>query len=419
MLRRPTAIGLMAVGLALTACDQVTMVQLSEEPEPVGDPVLGAVAFESDCASCHATRDGFDLAFFGFSDTTIVRRAVAHVDTATALDIVSYIRSLGVTGPDRDTRLFQPGGEVLADDLEFALRLFGADAWPADLTPDALLAIDPLETPVAVPFPIWSVEQDNVDWMPDTPIGDGILDHHGGWTALTLDRYYDTGRLADLLVAVQALRHSERDPANPDAPCVMDPIERMVPDVCFETRRWIASLGAQYMLREGIDARLHRAVHDSWWDVGNAARRSLQRDRQMDNGVENWATWMWLGWSFEPSRHASVYLSLALVRLGLQRHAAYHALRSLVARPGGAVAAYDDVRNAARFAPVHWTYRATVFGYEHLIARLESGLLPPADRLTDVVEALQAAQFFAARKVSDAEAAELATLQQQVLDLLD
>ncbi len=419
MLCRRTAIGLTVLLFAGAACDQVTMVQLPEAPEPPGDVVLGAAAFEADCANCHASRDGFDLAFFGFADTTIVRRAVAHVDTATALDIVAYIRSLEVLGPGRDARPFQPGGELVGGDLDFALRLFGEDAWPAELTVDALLAIDPLDTPVAVPFPVWSVEQDNVDWMPDTPMQDGVLGHHGGWTALTLDRYYASGRPEDLLIAVQALRHSERDPDNPDAPCVMDPIERFVPDVCFETRRWIASLGAQYMLRERVTSPFHRAVHDSWWDVGNAVRRSLQRDHLMDNGVENWATWMWLGWSFEPSRHASVYLSLALVRQGLERHAVFHTLRSLVARPGGSVAAYDDVRNAARFAPAHWTYHATVFGYEALIARLASGLRPPPDRVADAVEAVEAAQFFASRKVSADQALALAALEQQVLDLLD
>src|SRR5438128_3225954 len=45
---------------------------------------LGQIAFEQSCSPCHASRDGFDLAMFGFTDTTIIRRAVKHVDTATA-----------------------------------------------------------------------------------------------------------------------------------------------------------------------------------------------------------------------------------------------------------------------------------------------------------------------------------------------
>ncbi len=53
------------------------------------NPLLGRSAFARECAQCHAAADGFDLAFFSFTDTTIIRRAVKHVDTATARDIVS------------------------------------------------------------------------------------------------------------------------------------------------------------------------------------------------------------------------------------------------------------------------------------------------------------------------------------------
>ena len=82
------------------------------------------LAFEGECGTCHASRDGFDLAHFGYSDTTVLRRAHGHVDTTTALDIVAHVRSLAVPRENRDLRIFQPGGEVLSSDLEFATRLF-------------------------------------------------------------------------------------------------------------------------------------------------------------------------------------------------------------------------------------------------------------------------------------------------------
>ncbi|MFN2420490.1 MAG: hypothetical protein ABR527_03835, partial [Gemmatimonadota bacterium] len=50
-------------------------------PAPPADVVAGRAAFTTVCAACHSSRDGFDLAFFGFSDSTIVRRAVFHVDS--------------------------------------------------------------------------------------------------------------------------------------------------------------------------------------------------------------------------------------------------------------------------------------------------------------------------------------------------
>jgi mono/diheme cytochrome c family protein len=69
---------------------------LVEPGVTLADVRLGKQAFEQSCSGCHASRDGFDLKVFGFSDTTIVRRAVHHVDTVTARNIVAYIRTLEV-----------------------------------------------------------------------------------------------------------------------------------------------------------------------------------------------------------------------------------------------------------------------------------------------------------------------------------
>ncbi|HAC06969.1 MAG TPA: hypothetical protein DCF71_14060, partial [Gemmatimonadetes bacterium] len=136
---------LILVGAA-SACDPVTSLVEPEQPAEEHRPVsaiLGHEAFLAECANCHASQDGFDLAFFSFPDSTIVRRALGHVDAPTADDIVAYIRTLMVDPVGRFEASFQPGGEVLADDLEFAMRLFGADAWPSGMTTADLLAIDP------------------------------------------------------------------------------------------------------------------------------------------------------------------------------------------------------------------------------------------------------------------------------------
>src|SRR6476620_4725862 len=80
---------------------------------PLPDPSLGRMAFDQSCSGCHASRDGFDLKTFGFTDTTIIRRAVKHVDTTTAYNIVAYIHSLSAPPNNADLRLFQPRGTVL------------------------------------------------------------------------------------------------------------------------------------------------------------------------------------------------------------------------------------------------------------------------------------------------------------------
>src|SRR5687767_7613877 len=156
----------------IVCCFLVLAVACSEESPTgnadlrMGDPVRGQAAFLVACAHCHASNDGIDLAAFRFTDTTIIRRAVAHVDTATARDIVAHVRTLRAAALDRNTRIFQPGEYTVANDVGFATRLLGADAWPADMTTAQLRAINPRTVRVAIQMPLWSDERSNLDWMP-------------------------------------------------------------------------------------------------------------------------------------------------------------------------------------------------------------------------------------------------------------
>src|SRR4051812_21598983 len=74
----------------------------------------GHAAFLASCARCHASRDGFDLAYFGFPDTAIIRRARNHVSDDEAHDIAAYIQSLGVPAHGRDYVLFHPHAQPAA-----------------------------------------------------------------------------------------------------------------------------------------------------------------------------------------------------------------------------------------------------------------------------------------------------------------
>src|SRR5688572_27732186 len=161
----------------------------SDPAAPRPDVSVGRAAFVQDCSTCHASGDGFDLKTFGFSDSTIIRRAVKHVDTATAHSIVAYIHSIAAPRNDEDVRLFQPKGEPLAGDVEFAKALFGRDAWPAGLTSAELAAIDPRQVQVAIRLPAWSDESSNTDWMPDFALPAGVLEYSGGLVAGTIAGY--------------------------------------------------------------------------------------------------------------------------------------------------------------------------------------------------------------------------------------
>ena len=137
-------------------------------PPPAGsDIALGLAAVHRECASCHASQDWFNLTFFSYSDTTIIRRAVKHVVTTTADRIVAYIRSLNIPHVPSASALLQPGGRTVADDVQFAVNLFGQGTWPTQTTAQ-LVAINPITTPVAMALSKWSDEGSNLDCLPDS-----------------------------------------------------------------------------------------------------------------------------------------------------------------------------------------------------------------------------------------------------------
>jgi hypothetical protein len=404
--------------LALIACaDSAT----SLDPAiAAANPVLGEVAFQQSCSGCHASGDGFDLKTFGFSDTTIIRRAVHHVDTATARNIVAYIHSLSAPPNKADLRLFQPGGTPLAGDVEFAVALFGRDAWPADMTTARLVSIDPREVQVAVKLPTWADEQSNLDWMPDTPLPAGILDYSGGMARAAIAGY-DAAPTADNLVrAVNAIRNADRAALNPAAPCMLEDTTRVKYRECFEVRRWTSTLVALYMLRNGMHTVLTGRMQDVWWDAGNAARKSrADRTVPIANVDQNWATWMFLGWSFDPSLHSSSYTGGGFRQVGLMRHATFVALKSEVSRPRNSMSVDEDLLNAAKFAPASWAHASVSFGLRHLDERLKGGERPTAsDQIATAVSQVNAALAEANRKVSPVERAQLEALAKPVLSAL-
>jgi hypothetical protein len=391
-------------GFLTVACSESnpTAALLEETPAVLGDPVAGMVAFRGECAPCHATGDGLDLAFFDFQDTTIVRRAVAHVDTATALDIVAHVQALSVRPVDRTGRIFQPGDRILSDDVTFAIDLFGSDTWPASLTTRELLGIDPLDVSAAVALPLWSVEEGNTDWMPDAPLPDYILDARESLPRALVAGYRAAPTESNLILATNVLRAATVQREDPRSPCFTNEPERANYQQCFEIQRWISTFTAQHMLRFGTSTSIHPTLHDVWWDVGMTVRRALvQADLELENARHNWAAWMYLGWIFEPSRHASTYTAQGLTNLGLNRHATFVALRSQVARPEASFATYADLTTTARHAPPHWLATALSFGYRHVVERLARGDVPREMDREEARRRIERSYVIAARRTDD------------------
>ena len=381
------------------------------------NPVMGKLAFEESCSGCHASRDGFDLKTFAFTDTTIIRRAVKHVDTATARNIVAYIHGLSAPPGYSGMRLFQPKGAPLGSDIDFAVALFGRDEWPADMTTARLLAIDPRNVQIAARLPVWADETSNLDWMPDRELPGGILDYSGGLARGAIAGYNAAPTADNLIRAVNAIRAADRATANQEAPCLLEDTIRVRYRECFEVRRWTSSLVALYMLRNGVNAQLAGKMQDVWWDVGNAARKSRgDRSAPIANVDQNWATWMFLGWSFDPSLHSSSYTGGGFRQIGLMRHATFVALRSEVARPRNSASVYEDLLNAVKFSPTTWTTAVTSFALRHVDERLMSGDRPATAELrATAIMQVNSAVTEANKKVATSERAQISALAQTVL----
>jgi hypothetical protein len=145
------------------------------------------------CANCHSP-DAIELAAIAFTDDDILRRALQHVSSEDALDLVDYVHALrgkyGVKNPcSKLWRPFQPGGEPLPGknveerELAFAAELekraLTIQTKPITTLADAkkaaaeIVAVNLRKLPIGVSFPRWSEDAFNGaehrsfnDWMP-------------------------------------------------------------------------------------------------------------------------------------------------------------------------------------------------------------------------------------------------------------
>ncbi|MDP9179296.1 MAG: hypothetical protein M3O61_16595, partial [Gemmatimonadota bacterium] len=241
----------------------------------------------------------------------------------------------------------------------------------------------------------------------------------GGLAAGAIAGYRAAPTRENLLRAVNALRSADRAKANLAAPCVLDDASRAKFRECFEVRRWTSSLVALHMLRYGMDTELGTQAHDVWWDVGDAARKSRgDASVPIANATENWTSWMFLGWSFDPSRHSSTYTAGGFRQLGLSRHATFVALRSQVARPRNSVSVYEDLVNAVRFAPAGWTVPVASFALRNVGSRLADGDRPSLTDIAKAIASVYGALTEANKKVPVADRATLDALVKPVLAAL-
>ncbi len=351
-----------------------------------GDPAAGQIAFVQNCAQCHATRDGYDLAAFGFSSFDVMRRSLGHMDSTTSRNITSYIETLRPESPLVGAP-FQPAGRLGGSDREYWIDALGTSGWPTDLTPETLRGIDPRQLRVPLAMPEWSLEGSLEDWMPDTPLPPEVLDYQGGAIRYGLAAYYADPTEANLLAAIEPFAAATESPGRL---CT-----REEPEPCFDARRWMASLGGQHYLRNGQIEDVPVEVARVWWSVGESAIALPGEFEDVTVPYEGFdrlsstyiigARWLYLAYSFHPEafNEPGRYMGAFLREEGLHRVSVFAALRRMVGDGPAHQEHPDQFLQDGLIALESSDYEVAPgvaeFVFEYYIERLESGSTPDLD----------------------------------------
>ena len=390
----------------------------------LGDAEAGRLAFVENCASCHASRDGFDLAAFDFGPFNVVRRGLAHVDSSTARDIAAHIESFDVKPLSRTTAPFQPGGGLSGTvvpfatrqpdlDLDFWVDLFGTAGWPDGLTTDSLLAIIPARVKVPLAMPQWSIEGSIEDWMPDRPLPPALMTHAGGALESALAAYYASPTEPNLVRVAEQFG---------EAIAATGLCARADFSPCFDARRWMASLGAQHYMRENPGSPVPAEVAQLWWDVGEAAigliPGAVGEDREAAFRIG--ASWLYLAFSTAPGAFrepAGNYMHTFLNSQELPRLSLFVALRRMVAsNEARHPDQYFEDGTLAIERAMGMTPGVVEFVFRHWVERLEAG--PPGFDAAVMRAYLLDQRRYAAAAAAGARWPRILSLRDRLLSLL-
>lgn len=302
----------------------------------------GAIDNHAACATCHSP-DGIELAFYGFDDATILRRAHRHLSESDSRKLVAYFRDYRrrirtTSNPNAfETSPLQPGGFVLPgktpEDRDFAFglqlqqktpTLFGApikSLAQAIRAEHELLAVDVFK--LRVGFPLSRLSEDPFhgphavfnQWLPEvapTIPADKLAEWYRKSDAYL--RESTTARLAGLITDHE----------------LWIPTARFTQFQALSAQKFRALLVLQHRLRTQVAAKSHPFLdpvvlelknHNPVWEVGEIARDLLAdpspisartfgldepdlaahaSSRPLADQVHSLRlSWFWLGWMLD------------------------------------------------------------------------------------------------------------------------
>lgn len=369
----------------------------------VGDAARGQAVYQAECQRCHTTPHGTDFAEFHPSDSLMLARGIPHVqDTAKMWDVIAYVHALKLTADtmDMSRHLFQPGGVILPSDSAFGVWLFGKDEWPATLTRDSLLRMDPTRVPISLALFRWSDPNTLADWVPGTNQGNGELPV-GVQAAVKpyMDAFNNNPSDATALALARNLQTQVSNVNVPDAPCTFTAqyVVRFDPIKCGDAGKWWGLMLYKWSVQSGRVAEFAKVAAGPWWEIGHLYHKAQQMSGQgcgtkcdIPERSRLILGWIYLGWQFDLALNKnSTYMGGPMGDLNLNRLATWSILRTQVSRPSSgrnASLACFDAENNAIDGAVGWLVNAQIFAYNEITRRALAGQFTSAEKTSCVEE---------------------------------
>lgn len=318
------------------------------------------------CMSCHVSKDGYDIALFNNVDSVqfmnrVFHRALKHVSTEDAINVMNYIKSLtknGVTPRNTTKIVYQPGMDIVTES-QFANSIGLTNS---SYTLNQIAAWDFTQIKVPITLPRWVDTSSLNDILPEKALQ--LLKNNNSAVKTAYYQYLENPTDVNFVrfkrVVFNNMTAGEKHPGEHGYADFKE---------SYNTMKWLSSAYIQHIIRykngqfgpfnlvvDGVNSdNIYESVLDPIWFAGDIARRSLDNgslQEQLQDRDDIRSTWLYLGWIGNYGKTAnfeSKYIAEALISKNFQYLSQAVIMKSLINRPSNVQAIYDDLRSAGRF----------------------------------------------------------------------